>query len=269
MLLSDAYAVYDGLEEEDKKDASKIEDVLLQAFSLDAFAAYELFTKLKMTSGRFFGGSETLACLARLPDEAVRLAFVVGLPEAVSSRFRAAKETIDVVLPKVRSTLNRKSTNESNMTTATTRRNVVRTKSSESIVCYNCRGLNQIAKNCATPQEECSVFQMRRDGTRGVKMYKAARKRGGERSVCASSLSNTRGLSALVVIQIKVNGKHARAIVDTGCSTTFVFQNLVSSDQLERASDVKVTTFGGEVQKCDGTATVSLEVGNVCTRDHV
>ena len=155
------------------------------------------------------------------------------------------------------------------MTAATTRRNVVRTKSSESIVCYNCRGLNQIAKNCATPQEECSVFQMRRDGTRGVKMYKAARKRGGERSVCASSLSNTRGLSALVVIQIKVNGKYARAIVDTGCSTTFVFQNLVSSDQLERASDVKVTTFGGEVQKCDGTATVSLEVGNVCTRDHV
>ena len=39
LLLSDAYAVYDGLGEEDKKDASKIEDVLLQAFSLDAFAA--------------------------------------------------------------------------------------------------------------------------------------------------------------------------------------------------------------------------------------
>ena len=50
LLLSDAYAVYDGLGEEDKKDASKIEDVLLQAFSLDAFAAYELFTKLKMSN---------------------------------------------------------------------------------------------------------------------------------------------------------------------------------------------------------------------------
>ena len=113
------------------------------------------------------------------------------------------------------------------------------------------------------------VFQMRRNGTRGGKMYKAAGKRGGERSVCASSLSNTRGLSALVVIQIKVDGINARAIVDTGCSTTIFLQNLVSKDQMERASDVKVTTFGGEVQKCVGTATVSLEVGNVCARDQV
>ena len=46
-------------------------------------------------------------------------------------------------------------------------------------------------------------------------------------------------------------------------------QNLVSNDQLEQASKVKVTTFGGEVQKCVGTATVSLEVGNVLARDQV
>ena len=124
-------------------------------------------------------------------------------------------------------------------------------------------------KELRRPQEEISVFQMRRDGTRGGKMYKTVGKRGGERSVCASSLSNTRGLSALVVIQIKLNGKNARAIVNTGCSTTIIFQNLVSNDQLERASDVKVTTFGREVQKCVGTATVSLEVGNICARDQV
>ena len=49
LLQSDAYAVYDGLGEEEKKDASKIEDVLLQAFSLDAYAASELFTKRKMS----------------------------------------------------------------------------------------------------------------------------------------------------------------------------------------------------------------------------
>ena len=58
-------------------------------------------------------------------------------------------------------------------------------------------------------------------------------------------------------------------MVDTGCSTTIIFQNLVSNDQLERASDVKVTTFGGEVQKCIETVTVFFEVGNVCARDHV
>ena len=110
---------------------------------------------------------------------------------------------------------------------------------------------------------------MRGDGTRGGKMYKAAGKRGEERSVCTNSLSNTRGLSALVVIQIKVDGKSARAVVDTGCSTTIIFQNSVSNDQLERASDVKVTTFGGEFQKCVETVTVSIEVGNLYARDQV
>ena len=39
------YAVYDGLGVEDKKGAKK---VLLQAFSLDTFTAYELFKKRKV-----------------------------------------------------------------------------------------------------------------------------------------------------------------------------------------------------------------------------
>ena len=135
----------------------------MQAFSLDAFAAYELFTKRTMSDEErvnvFLADLKLLACLARLLDEAVRLAFVVGLPEAVSSRFRAAKETIDVMLPKKRTALNRKSTNESNITAATTRRNIVRTKSSESIVCYNCRGLNHITMNCATPKRNVWCFK--------------------------------------------------------------------------------------------------------------
>ena len=135
LLQSDAYAVYDGLGEEDKKNASKSKDAFVQAFSLDAYAAYELFTKRKMSVEEqvdvFLVDLKRLACLARLPDEAVQLAFVVGLLEAVSSRFRAAKETIDVMLPQVIAALNRKSANKSNITTATTRWNVVRTKSPE------------------------------------------------------------------------------------------------------------------------------------------
>ena len=175
---------------------------------------------------RILADLKRLACFARLPDEAVRSAFVVGLPEAVSSRFRAAKETIDVMLPKVRAALNRKSANELNITAATTRRNVVRTKSPESIVCYNCRRLKSHCDELRRPQEECSVFQMQRDGRHGSKMYKAAGKRGGERSICPSSHSNTRRLSALVVFQIKVDGKNARANVDTTCSTTIIFAKL-------------------------------------------
>ena len=77
---------------EGMKDEKKIEDVLLQAFYLDAYAGYELFTKRKMSNEERVG--------VFLPD--LKLAFVVGLLEAVSSRFRDAKETIGVVLPQVR-----------------------------------------------------------------------------------------------------------------------------------------------------------------------
>ena len=121
---------------------------------------------------RILADLKRLACFERLPDEAVRPAFVVGLPEAVSSRFRAAKETIDVMLPKVRAALNRKSANELNITAATTRRNVVRTKSPESIVCYNCRGLNHIAMNCAVPKRNVRCFKCKEMGDMAAKCTK-------------------------------------------------------------------------------------------------
>ena len=70
----------------------------------------KLFTKRKMSDEErvdvFMADLKRFACLARLPDEVVRLALVVGLLDAVSSKLRAEKETIDVMLPKVRAALN-------------------------------------------------------------------------------------------------------------------------------------------------------------------
>ena len=176
LLQSDAYAVYDDSGEQDKKDASKIEDALLQTYSLYTYTASELFSKRKMSDEErvdvFLTVLKRLACLARLPDKAVQLAFVVELPEAVSSRFRAAKETIYVMLPKVRAALNRKSPIESNTIASTTRRNVVRTKSTESIVCYSCRGLNYIATNCIARKKNVRCFKCEEMGHVAAKCTK-------------------------------------------------------------------------------------------------
>ena len=54
----------------------------------------------------FLADSRRLAYLAKLSEESVRLAFVVGLPEVLSSKFRAVMDPIDVILPKVRAALN-------------------------------------------------------------------------------------------------------------------------------------------------------------------
>ena len=43
--------MYDALTAEDKKDVVEVERVLLAAYSVDAYTAYELFTKRKLCDG--------------------------------------------------------------------------------------------------------------------------------------------------------------------------------------------------------------------------
>ena len=51
LLRKAAYSAYDALTEKGKKDGTKVELVLLTAFSVDAYTAYELFTKQKLNDG--------------------------------------------------------------------------------------------------------------------------------------------------------------------------------------------------------------------------
>ena len=74
----------------------------------------------------------------------MRLAFVVGLPEILSSRFRAVMDPIDIIMPRVRAALNCANVIDSDAVGAVSRRHATKTE----LVCYNCRGLNHIAKNC-------------------------------------------------------------------------------------------------------------------------
>ena len=96
--------VHDDLNAEIRRDEEEVERVLLAAFSLDVYTAYELFVKRKLYVGRkvdvFLADLKQLAYLAKLSEEFIRLAFVVGLPEDLLSRFRAVMDPINVMLPK-------------------------------------------------------------------------------------------------------------------------------------------------------------------------
>ena len=125
----------------------EVERLLLAAFSVDVYTAYELFTKRKLFDGEkadvFLAGLRRLAYLAKLPEESVRLAFVVGLPEVLSSRFRTVMDPIDIMLPRVRAGLNCGNVIDSDALDAVSRRHATKT----TLVCYNCKGLNHIGKN--------------------------------------------------------------------------------------------------------------------------
>ena len=78
-------------------------------------------------------------------------------------------------------------------------------------------------------------------------MFEVAGKRVQKRGVCATSLLNNSGISALTIIRLKVNGMVATAIVDTGCSETILNQNFVSKNQRKCSNSTMVVTFEGNV----------------------
>ena len=255
--------VYNALTVKDKKDGIEVERVLLPAFFVDVYTAYELFTKQKLNdeqkAGVFLADLRQLAYLAKLSGESVRLAFVVGLSKVLSSRFRAVMDPIDVMLPKVRAALNCVDVVDSDTVGAVYQHHATKNP----LMYYNCKGLNHIAKNCSlaknlSPKKIFRCFKCGNKGHIASKCFKVAGKRLQERGICATSLLNNSGISALTIIHLKVNGIVATAIVDTGCSKTILNQNFLSKNQHKCLNSPKVVTFEGKVHQCIGSEVVRL-----------
>ena len=94
-LDGQAFCVYDEMSDGDKEDADKIETTLRAAFEMDRYSAWEEFQRRRWSPGEsadfFLADLRRLAKLALVDDEeAIRGAFVTGLPPDVSQRFRAS-----------------------------------------------------------------------------------------------------------------------------------------------------------------------------------
>ena len=105
-LEGSAFEVYDQMDEDDKGDAAKIEETLLNAFAQSSFGAYETFRQRSWMVGEavdvFLADLRRLARLAKVENDILLLrAFVVGLPLAVSSRIQATPDVDSMGLVKV------------------------------------------------------------------------------------------------------------------------------------------------------------------------
>ena len=72
-------------------------------------------------------------------------------------------------------------------------------------------------------------------------------------------------LSRVPIIKVSVNGKPARALVDTGCTSTMVKEQFVDCIQGERV----MSAFHGPEVVCKGSAMVELSVSSVKVRQKV
>lgn len=92
-----AFAVYDQLSADDKKDALKIENALLAAFAQDLFSAYDSFQQRTWMPGEsvdvYLADLRRLSRVAGVESDAlIRCAFICGLPTDVSAQLRASAQ---------------------------------------------------------------------------------------------------------------------------------------------------------------------------------
>ena len=171
-----AFAMYDELKEEEKRDADKIELALRAAFACDKFLAYDEFRNRQWKNIEsidvYLANLKRLAHLANVDgenEEIIKLSFVMVLPNKVSAQLRVTPkiDTLDLtailqisraLMTEIfKSDLIKVGAVERSNTSATTlrcfncggphyRKDCIKAKE---IICYACGKRGHIARLCA------------------------------------------------------------------------------------------------------------------------
>ena len=161
-LSGSAFALYQQLSDDTKKDFTKIKTELATAFSTDPFASYELLRNRVLLEGESV--DVYLADLRRLVSltgqqtagPILRCAFVAGLPSDISLQLRStaniASLELSEILSKARAMMASKSSSSMYACAATVKYD------NRNKTCFNCGGSGHIAKNCPSPKQISNNF---------------------------------------------------------------------------------------------------------------
>lgn len=165
-LQGQAFSVYQHMSNDDKSNACKVEETLIEAFSINPISAYDLFKQREWEFGESVDGylSELrrlakLACIEN--DQILRCAFISGLPVEVSCQLRTSSEILKSSLPAIVQQARVLMSNRihasglvgvKSFQNSQERKQNKMKNSSKAIICYKCKG-NHYIKEC--PQVEC------------------------------------------------------------------------------------------------------------------
>lgn len=177
MFLTDgAFSVYQGFNEEDRLDYGRVKKLLIQAFSVDQFTAFERLKERKLLPGEsvdvFLAEIRQLiylTCRNTTLDECkefVKTAFVTGLDDRTKSQIRAAcslsSMTLESIVERTRNLL-RQGNSELRETAFVSKetertRNLLRQENNElretafvsksELRCFICNSSTHIKRNC-------------------------------------------------------------------------------------------------------------------------
>ena len=194
-LEGNAFEVFDQLEEDDKEDASKIEEALLNAFAQSNFDAYDAFRQRSWRTGEavdvYLADLRRLARLAEIENDILLLrAFVVGFPSDISNQLRAATDINVMSLEKVLQ-LARVYVANRNPPAAIIAEKKTYAAKCHSVACYRCGREGHIARFCSVNLKSSSRGHEPASSS-GIKCYKCG-KFGHISRYCTSNAGNASG----------------------------------------------------------------------------
>ena len=157
-LEGSAYAVYSQLDKATQENAGDLETALLNAFSMNAFQAYEELRKRVWSDNEpvdvFLADLKRLARLANISDvNVIQCAFIVGLPPIVSGQMRASaqisKATLPTLVEQARVLMTEYGATGSTVAAGVgTRRQFRERRDGNGPRCFKCGEEGHIARNC-------------------------------------------------------------------------------------------------------------------------
>ena len=264
-LIDGAFAVYERLEEHVKKDYMKLKGALISAFSLSRYQAFEEFSSRKLRGGEpvdiYVADIRRLSSLISpsTPEEWLVSKVVSGLPDEMRKQLLAAfpleGKSLNEVVERVRVLA---STNNESVSA------VARERPAQRIVrCFRCNTPGHISR-------ECQRKDMRRCFVCGKAGHLAAtcehtslvregKKRGRRIALsCAGGLPGQ--LAQLPMIDVWVEGRKCRGLLDTGCSRSILSSRLGEMFSKRCVAARGVVMMNGAEQPCEQIFGVNMEM---------
>ena len=274
-LEDGALAVYLEMPDAKKTDASLIQQELLKAFTDNEFVA---FSKLK--AARWAGEPVDVYAneLRRLvrgcgftgdgAEQMTKLAFITGFPDSIGVELQqiqgVEKMKVGDIIPRARVLAS--NTKVGGMAAPAMGGNGSGSKhggaqrNREPLECYECKGPH-LARFCPEKRGPIECYTCKGNHyQRDCAVYKASLK-SKDKGVtsCVNDVPlETVGRARLKVpvINVVVNGRDARALVDTGCTTTMVHERFAGGV----SGEAMVSAFDGRKVRCKGASKVEMVV---------